>query len=170
MATLDVTYIQYRGVTLASMIDGRLEGLAAVREGDKFNKPLGIAIALVKAGKRIPKHEGHFLESIKAGVPTKSFRITKDELSEIMYAQQAYRAQIGKNLNSFETVKQGFGIRKVVVGYSGDNIYVYRKGHEYVVSRKQFIEFLEERRTPFDAVDAELIGKALLSKLDRLGK
>lgn len=89
-----ISYKQRYGITLVSFMDGEMIGLSSVRPGDKYDKNLGMAIALVKAHAALPSHEHKFAKKLE-DVGWRKFQIPEEVMGKIVKAQLQYRQALG---------------------------------------------------------------------------
>jgi hypothetical protein len=81
-------------VTLVRMCGGELIGVSSCRPTDRFDSALGLAVAIVKANKRIPENERHFLDELE-DVTWDTLRIREQEFGEMVAHMIGYRTAIG---------------------------------------------------------------------------
>jgi len=89
-----IFYKQRYGITMVSMFDHSMIGLTSIREGDKYDKNLGFAIALVKAHNKLNKREQKLHDRLE-DVKWKTVNIPLMAVGIIMTVALQYRQAIG---------------------------------------------------------------------------
>ena len=89
-----IKYKQRYGITLVSLFDHTMLGLTSIRSGDKYDRNLGMAIALVKAHTKLNKREQKLAHSL-FDFPWKSIQVPEESMGKIMTVALQYRQAIG---------------------------------------------------------------------------
>lgn len=97
-----IKYKQRYGVTLVSLFDHTMLGLTSIRTGDKYDRNLGMAIALVKAHTKLNKREQKLAYDL-FDLPWKSVQVPEESMGKIMTVALQYRQAIGHTV-----VKYGY--------------------------------------------------------------
>lgn len=97
-----IKYKQRYGITLVSLFDHTLLGLTSIRSGDKYDRNLGLAIALVKAHTKLNKREQKLAHGL-FDIPWKSFQVPEESVGKVMIVALQYRQAIGHTV-----VKYGY--------------------------------------------------------------
>ena len=89
-----IRYKQRYGITLVSLFNHTLVGLTSIRRGDKYDKNLGFAIALVKAHSKLNKREQKLYDSLSE-IKWKTVNLPIASMGTIVMVALQYRQAIG---------------------------------------------------------------------------
>ena len=89
-----IKYKQRYGITMVSLFDHTMLGLTSIRSGDKYDRNLGMAIALVKAHAKLNKREQKLAHGL-FDFPWKSIQVPEESMGKIMTVALQYRQAIG---------------------------------------------------------------------------
>lgn len=92
-----IKYKQRYGVTMVSLFDHTMIGLTSIRQGDKYDRNLGMAIALVKAHTKLNKREQKLAHSL-FDIPWKSIQVPQESVGKIVTVMLQYRQAIGQTV------------------------------------------------------------------------
>ena len=105
-----IFYKQRYGITMVSMFDHSMIGLTSIRQGDKYDKNLGFAIALVKAHNKLNKREQKLHDRLE-DVKWKTINIPLMAVGIIMTVALQYRQAIGhtKTMYRYPEYEEAYG-------------------------------------------------------------
>ena len=133
-------------VTLVRMAGGKLIGVSSCRPGDTWDEALGLAVAIIKASKRIPKGERHFLDKLK-DVAWKSMIISMETFGIMVQYMIGYRSAC----NGISDPDANYRVTFDVAPLPGKNV-----GHR---------EWKKLKRLELDCVIAERVAKQLSGEI-----
>lgn len=90
---MKVYYKQRYGISAVMYLG--LVGLTSIRPGDKFDKQLGYAIAMVKAHGQLNKRDAQLLAKIEK-VPWKASNVPEESVGAIVVTALQYRQALGQ--------------------------------------------------------------------------
>lgn len=108
-----IKYKQRYGVTMVSLFDYTMIGLTSIRPGDKFDRRLGMAIALIKAHTKLNKREQKLAYSL-FDLPWKAIQIPQESIGKIMITALQFRQAIGQSKMLFRNEDEWYGEKQVI--------------------------------------------------------
>jgi len=98
---MKIRYKQRYGITVVSLFDNTLVGLTSIRKGDKYDKNVGFAIALVKAHNKLNKREQKLYDSLDE-IQWKTINVPLASVGKIVMVQLQYRQAVGHTKNMYK--------------------------------------------------------------------